>query len=112
MIRGDLFRVYKGNKNDPKNYRVFLIVSRQILIETKFSTVICAPIYSNYSGVSTQVKIGIREGLKHDSFINCDELISIPKSMLTDYIGSLSAEKIGELNEALEIAIGIDDDPQ
>ena len=110
MNRGDLFRVYKGNKQDPKKYRVFVIVSRQILITTKFSTVICAPVYTNYSGVSTQIKIGIKEGLKHDSYISCDELMSLPKSIVTDYIGTLSDEKIEDLNEALKTAIGIDDD--
>jgi len=43
MKRGDLYRVYKGSKNDPKAYRVFLVVSRQPLIDYGFSTVICAP---------------------------------------------------------------------
>mgnify|MGYP003812896263 CR=1 FL=1 len=110
MNRGDLFRVYKGSKNDPKNHRVFVIVSRQILIDSKFSTVICAPIYSNYDGLSTQVKVGIQEGLKHDSSIYCDELISIRKELLTHYIGKLSDEKIFELNNCLKIALEIKDE--
>ena len=109
MKRGDLYRVYKGSKHDPKNYRVFVIVSRQILIDSKFSTVICAPIYSNYVSITTQVPIGIDEGLKHNSCIYCDELISIPKNMLTDYIGTLSDTKIDELNLSLKIALEIDD---
>ena len=93
MKRGDLYRVYKGSKHDPKNYRVFVVVSRQALIDSKFTTVMCAPIYSNYHELSTQVPIGINEGLKHDSCIFCDEIISIPKSQLTDYIGTLSYQK-------------------
>lgn len=108
MKRGDLYRVYKGSKNDPKNYRVFVIVSRQALIDSKFSTVMCAPIYSNYLGISTQVLIGIDEGLKHNSSIYCDEIISIPKSALTEYIGTLSETKIDEINKALAIALEID----
>ena len=78
MKRGELYRVYKGSKTDTKNYRVFVIVSRQILIDSKYSTAICAPIYSNYSNLSTQIKVGVNEGLKHESAIHCDELISIP----------------------------------
>ena len=108
MKRGDLYRVYKGLKHDPKNYRVFVIVSRQALIDSKFSTVMCAPIYSIYLGISTQVPIGIDEGLKHDSSIYCDEIISIPKSALTDYIGTLSETKIDEINKALAIALEIE----
>jgi mRNA interferase MazF len=65
-------------------------VSRQILIDSKFSTVVCAPIYSAYHGLSTQVPVGVEDGLKHDSSIHCDELVSLPKSVLTDYVGSLS----------------------
>lgn len=107
MRRGELYRVHKGTTNDPKKFRVFVIVSRQVLIDSRFSTVICAPIYSSYDRLSTQVKVGIEEGLKHDSSIHCDELVSIPKSLLTYYIGSLSPEKIEQLDDALKIALGL-----
>jgi len=60
-------------------------VSRQVLIESRFSTVMCAPIYSTHDGLSTQVVVGLEEGLKHDSGIHCDELVSLPRSALTDY---------------------------
>jgi mRNA interferase MazF len=109
LKRGELYRVYKGSKIDPKEFRVFVIVSRQILLESKYSTVTCAPVYSVHNGLSTQVEIGIKEGLKHDSSIHCDELISIPKSMLTDFIGLLSDDKIIELNRALRIALELED---
>ncbi|MCH8294809.1 type II toxin-antitoxin system PemK/MazF family toxin, partial [Candidatus Poribacteria bacterium] len=90
MKRGDLYRVFKPSSRDPRRSRVFVVVSRQILIDSRFSTVICAPIYSAYHGLPTQVPVGIDEGLKHDSSIHCDELISIPKSSLTNYVGRLS----------------------
>jgi mRNA interferase MazF len=108
MRRGDLYRVYRGSKYDPKNYRVFLVVSRQLLVDSQFSTVICAPVYSKYDGFPSQVAIGVDEGLKHDSAVYCDELVSIPKSMLTNYIGSLSAIKMDAVNDALRIALAID----
>jgi mRNA interferase MazF len=107
--RGELYRVYKGSKIDPKEFRVFVIVSRQVLLESKYSTVTCVPVYSVHNGLSTQVEVSINEGLKHNSSIHCDELISIPKSMLTDFIGLLSDEKIIELNRALKIALELED---
>ena len=107
MKRGELYRVYKGSTGDPKQFRVFVVVSRQVVIDSKFSTVICAPVYSRYDGLSTQVSIGIAEGLKHESSIHCDELVSIPKGKLTNYIGTLSSEKMQEFDEALMIAIGV-----
>lgn len=107
MKRGDIYRVYKGISYDPKKFRLFVVVSRKILINSKFSTVICAPIYTRYDGLSTQVEMGIDEGLKHDSSIHCDELVSIQKSLLTNYISSLSPQKIVKLNTALRIALDI-----
>jgi mRNA interferase MazF len=108
LKRGELYRVYKGSRNDPKDFRIFAIVSRQILIDSKFSTVICAPVYSNFDALSTQIKVGINEGLKHVSAIHCDELISMRKEMLTNYIGKLSDQKIEDLNEALKIALEVE----
>ena len=110
MRRGELYRVRRPTSRDPKNFRVFVIVSRQILIDSRFSTVICAPVYTIYNGLSTQVAVGIDEGLKHDSSIHCDELISLPNSMLTDYIGNLSSNKLYLLEKALKIALQVNDE--
>ena len=96
MKRGELYRVANPSAKDPKKSRVFVIVSRQVLIDSRFSTVICAPIYSKI-------------GRAHVSSIHCDELISLPKSFLTNFVGSLSPNKIEELNRALSIALGIRD---
>jgi len=108
MKRGDLYRVFRGSKDDPKDYRVFLVVSRQLLIDSRFSNVICAPVYTKSDGYPTQVEIGIDEGLKHDSTVYCDELISIDKTKLTNYIGSLSADKMESVNNALRIALAVE----
>jgi len=105
--RGELYRVYKGSAHDPRKYRVFVIVSRQVLLESNFSTVVCAPVFSAYDGLSTQILVGIEEGLKHDSSIHCDELVSIPKSALTHFVGSLSFQKIQELDVALKAALSL-----
>jgi mRNA interferase MazF len=106
--RGDLYRVHKPSSRDPRRSRVFVVVSRQVLIDSRFSTVICAPIYSRYDMLSTQVPIGVEEGLKSDSSIHCDELVSLPKSILTNFVGSLSDNKVLELNQALKLALGLD----
>lgn len=54
-----------------------------------------------------QVPVGTEEGLKHDSSIHCDELISLPKSVLTDYVGVLPPLKLHDLNRALAVALEI-----
>jgi len=107
--RGELYRVTHPSARDPKKFRVFVVVSRQVLIDSRFSTVACAPIYSIHDGLSTQVLVGVDEGLKHESSIHGDELVSLPKSALKYYVGTLSPEKIEALNQALCIALDIPD---
>jgi mRNA interferase MazF len=102
-----MFRVANPSAHDPKRSRVFVIVSRQALIQSQFSTVICAPLYSRHDGLSTQVAVGTDEGLKHESSIHCDELVSLPKTYLTNFVGALSPSKIQELNDALRIAMDV-----
>ena len=108
MKRGELYRVYKGASKDPKKYRVFVVVSRQVLLDSRFSTAVCAPVYSSYNGLSTQVPVGADNGLKHDSNIHCDELISIPKRALTNFISTLDPARMTAMDRALAIALGLD----
>jgi mRNA interferase MazF len=86
---------------------VFVVVSRQALIDSSFSTVVCAPVYSRRDGLATQVDVGIEQGLKHESSVHCDDLVSLPKSLLTDYLGSLELSKLLELDRALAVALGL-----
>ena len=110
MRRGELYRVKRPSSRDPKKFRVFIIVSRQVLIDSRFSTFICAPVYTSYEKLSTQVPVGIEEGLKHDSSIHCDGLVSLPKSMLTRFISKLPDEKIRLLDKALKAALQLYDE--
>jgi mRNA interferase MazF len=87
---------------------VFVVVSRQVLIDSKFSTVICAPVYSARHGLSTQVPVGPDEGLKHESSVHCDELVSLPKSRLTHFVGRLPPPALEAMDRALVSALGID----
>jgi mRNA interferase MazF len=106
--RGELFLVRKPGAHDPRKQRVFVIVSRQALVESRFSTVVCAPVYSRHDGLSTQVPLGVPEGLKKESSIHCDELVSLPKSALTNYVGSLRIPQMKALDRALAISLGLD----
>ncbi len=97
----------RPSSRDPKKYRVFVVVSRQVLIDSKFSTLVCAPVYSQRLGLSTQVPVGVDDGLKHESSIHCDELISLPKSMLSQFVGTLTTTKLGALDAALISALDV-----
>lgn len=109
MKRGDLYRVAHPSARDPKKFRVFVVVSRQILLDSRFSTVICAPIYTAHDALATQVPVGPDKGLKHESSVHCDELVSLPKSALTNFIGALPPQKIDALNHAVRVALDLPD---
>jgi mRNA interferase MazF len=109
VTRGDLFRVAHPS-GDSKKARVFVIVSRGDLIDSAFSTVVCAPVYTERRGLSTEVNVGPPEGLKHDSAILCDALVSLEKTRLTRYVGSLGYDKLTELATALRIALDVEPD--
>jgi mRNA interferase MazF len=61
VTRGDLYRVANPSSRDPMRSRVFVVVGRQVLLDSRFSTVICAPVYSSHHGLSTQVLVGVEE---------------------------------------------------
>lgn len=107
MKRGELYRVRHPARRDPKRSRVFALVSRQVLIESRFSTLMCVPVYTAYDGLATQVPVGTAEGLAHESSLHCDEVVSLQKTVLTDYVGALSPQKLAELNRALRIALDL-----
>jgi mRNA interferase MazF len=106
MRKGELYLVSEP-AGDPKRQRVFVVVSNQGLIDSRYSTVICAPIFTHGAGLSTQVAVGIEDGLKHESWIMCDNLTSIGKTQLTNYVGSLSSAKLKELNRSLAYALDL-----
>ena len=107
MIRGDIDRV-RDPEGDPKRSRSFVVVSRQALINSKFSTVVCAPVFSRGLALETQVPIGINEGMKHDNWIVCDNLASVSKRELRHFVGSLPPSKMKQLDDALRVALALE----
>lgn len=107
MRRGDIYRTHKP-EGDPKRHRICVVVSRQALVNSSYSTVICAPVFTHGEALSTQVAVGVDEGLKHESWIICDNLRSLRKTSLTQFLGSLSSTKLAELDEALRVALELE----
>lgn len=77
-------------------------------MDSKANRILCAPVNTRGLGLATEVPVGESEGLKHSSVINCDQLTRLEKSLLTDYIGKLSAAKLMQLKTALRIALSVE----
>ena len=104
LRRGELYRI-RHPSGDAKRSRVVVVVSRAAHLASRFSSAICAPVYSQRGGLSTEIEVGPTEGLKHASAILCDVLTSFPRNQLTDYVGTLGSDKLEALQTALRIAI-------
>jgi mRNA interferase MazF len=57
--------------------------------------------------LATQVDLGPDDGLKHESIIHCDALVSLPKLLLTDYVASLKPSQVRALDQALRVALAL-----
>ena len=106
MRRGELYRVFRPG-GDTKQYRTFVVVSRQALVNSRFPSVVCAPVMTEGQGLATQVAIGIDEGMKRECWIHCDDLSSIRKTVLTQWVGTLSPSKMRKLDYALLVALDL-----
>lgn len=107
LQRGELYRVRSPGAEDPRRSRVFLIVSRQVLLDSRYSTAICAPVFSAFDGLTTQVPIGVEDGMKRSSAIHCDQLMSVSKERLSDFVATLSRSKMLMVDEALLVALEV-----
>lgn len=87
--------------------RPVVLVSRQEAYAIR-EMVIVAPVSTTVRGFSVEVKVGKKEGLPKTGVINCDWLITIPKTMLDKKAGSLSAVKLDRLDDALRFALGVE----
>jgi len=92
----------------PNKRRPVLVLTRQPVIGL-LNWVMVAPVTSTIHGVPSEVLVGIDEGLKHQSAINLDNVQSIERSRLTNYVGALEPSKMQTVCRALAIAVGCAD---
>ncbi len=106
LLRGQLYRV-RHPSGDPKTARVFVVVARQTALLSRFPVIACAPVHTRRLGLDTEVAVGAAEGLLHDSAIRCDGITSLPRDLLSDYVGSLAPRQLDQLNQALRLALDL-----
>jgi len=89
----------------PDKNRPVLILSRQEVIGL-LHTVMVAPITSTVRGAPSEVVVGVKEGLKHESAVNLDHVQTVEQARLAGYVGHLDLEKMREVCRALSMAVG------
>ena len=108
MKRGEIYRTRQRVPERGDKPGFYVVVSRTFIAgNDDISTVICAPVYGEVLGLSTEVAVGPEDGLARPSAIRCDFLTLMFKAKLTDFVGTLSAPKIADLNRALAQALDL-----
>lgn len=88
-----------------------VLVLTRALVRPHLTRVTVAPITSTIRGLSTEVLVGPLNGLDHDSVVSCDNLLTVPKSVLGRRIGRLLPEQELSLTAALHAAFDLEDLP-
>jgi len=105
VTRGEIYRTRERIAERGAKPGFYLVVSRSFIAEHEdISTVVCAPVYGEVLGLTTEVLLGPEQGLPRASAARCDFLTLMFKRKLTDFVGTLSGAKLPELNRALATA--------
>jgi len=109
VTRGEIYRTGERVRERGDKPGFYVVVSRPFIAENDdVSTVVCAPVYSQVLGLSTEIVVGPEEGLPRVSSVRCDFLALMFKRKLTTFVASLPPRKLAELNRALAITLDLD----
>jgi mRNA interferase MazF len=67
-----------------------------------------APVTSTARGLSVEIPVGQANGLGHDSVVNCDNIVTIPKAVLGERIGYLLPAQEAALTAAIHAAFDLE----
>ena len=108
MTRGEIYR--SPDKAPERGHKAgfYVVVSRSFIASNDdISTVLCAPIYSEFLGLGTEVAVGTEDGLPRASSIRCDFLTLMFKRRFTMLVGRLGAAGLRDLDRALKVALDL-----
>lgn len=87
--------------------RPVLVLTREV-VRPYLRNVTVAPITSTIRGLSTEVPVGLANGLSRKSVVSCDNISTIPVGYLGDQIGFLLHDQEPALTAALLAAFDLD----
>lgn len=104
MRRGE---VWWAELPPPVKSRPVVLLTRNEVINS-LDSIVVALVTRTLRGLETEVSLGRREGLPFACVANLDNILTIPRLRLKRLMGSLSIEKITDLDRAITFALGIE----
>lgn len=87
--------------------RPVLVLTRE-LVRPHMARVTIAPITTTVRGLSTEVPVGPANGLDADGVVSCDNIVTVPASVLGPQIGVLLLDQEAALTTAIHLAFDLD----
>ena len=91
----------------PAGRRPVLLLSRDTAYRVR-SSVTVAPLTRTARGLAVEVLLTRADGVPVDSVVNLDDVTTIPKQLLRDYITSLSDGKMCQVVAAIDFALDLE----
>ncbi|MBI4340220.1 MAG: type II toxin-antitoxin system PemK/MazF family toxin [Chloroflexi bacterium] len=104
MRRGE---IWWANLPPPVGRRPVLLPSRDESYDRR-GMIIVSTITSRARNLPTEVPLGTAERLERASVLNLDNIQTIPKRNLTEFVSTLSPQKLQDVEVALHYALGLD----
>lgn len=102
-------QVWMLRRERPDKRRPVLVLSRDGLLAV-LQTATVALITSTRRGSPIEVELGVADGLKADCAVNLANVFTVEKSLLHQYVATLSEAKMARICAALALAVGCDDE--
>ena len=103
MQRGE---IWWAEMPQPVGRRPVVLLSRDSAYRVRTSVTV-GIITRTIRGIPVEVPLGIEDGLPQKCVINLDEIVTIPKNILTECITKLPAVKIAAVAEAIRFALDL-----
>jgi mRNA interferase MazF len=87
--------------------RPVVVLTRE-LVRPHLTRVTVAPITTTIRGLSTEVPVGPANGLDHGCVVSCDNIVTVPASVLGRQIGYLLPAQEAALTAAIHAAFDLD----
>ena len=112
MKRGEVWwaSLREPTGSGPGFRRPVVIVQSNPFNESRISTVVVAVVTSNLAlaGAPGNVRIGKSDsGLPKASVVNVSQLLTLDRGLLTDRIKPLPSKVLGQVNEGLQLVLGL-----
>jgi mRNA interferase MazF len=87
--------------------RPVVVLTRE-LVRPHLARVTVAPITTTVRGLSTEVPVGVANGLQQASVVSCDNIVTVPTTALGAQIGFLLPGQEAALSKAIVAAFDLE----